>query len=213
MDPEHRRWLRFQWQNLTYQFDTLPFGLSSTPFVFTKLLKPVVAVLRQAGIRLVLYLDDMIIMAKSVHEAQTNLASAMHILTALGFILNLKKSVLSPVQRIIFLGFLLDSCTMTISLPSSKIQTIQSLVRVISDQDQVSVLKLSQLLGTLVSSHPAVLPAPLYYRQVERAKIRSLRNSQSYETMVTVSDEVRRDLSWWLNNLQEHNGRSIQITQ
>lgn len=213
VDPGHRHWLRFQWQNQIYQFDTLPFGLSSAPFVFTKLLKPVVAVLRQAGIRLVLYLDDMIIMAKSVHEAQTHLASAMHLLTALGFILNLKKSVLSPVQRLEFLGFLLDSRTMTISLPCSKIQTIQSLVREIWDQDRVSVLKLSQLLGMLVATHPAVLPAPLYYRQLERAKIRSLKNTQSYETMVTVSEEMRRDLLWWLNDLRKHNGRSMQITQ
>ena len=71
VDPEYRRWLRFQWQDQIYQFDTLLFGLSSAPFMFTKLLKPAVAVLRQAGIRLVLYLDDMIIMAKSAHEAQT----------------------------------------------------------------------------------------------------------------------------------------------
>ena len=44
-------WLRFRWQNRTYQFDTLPLSLSSTPFVFTKLLKLVVAVLRQMGVR------------------------------------------------------------------------------------------------------------------------------------------------------------------
>ena len=100
-------------QNWIYQLDTLPFGLSSAPFVFTKLLKPVVAVLRQAEIRVVLYLDDMIIMAVFVHEAQAHLASAMYILTGLGFILNCKKSVLSLVQRLKFLRFLLDSHTLS----------------------------------------------------------------------------------------------------
>ena len=107
VDPEYRRWLRFQWQNRTYQFDTLPFGLSSAPFVFTKLLKPAVAILRQAGIRLVLYLDDMLIMARSAHDARTHLATAM------------------ASQSLEFLGFLLDSRMMTISLPNSKIRTIQ----------------------------------------------------------------------------------------
>ena len=45
---------------------------------------------------------------------------------------------------------------------------------------------------------------------MERAEIWSLRNSQSYEMMVTVSEEMRRDLSWWLNDLQKHNGMLMQ---
>ena len=205
----HRQWLRFQWQNRTYQFDTLPFGLSSAPFVFTKLLKPVVTVLRQVGVRLVLYLDNMIIMARSENEAQTHLASAMHVLTALGVILNLEKSVLTPVQRIEFLGFCLDSCSMTVSLPRAKIHSIRSLVREVNNQDQVSMLKLSLLIGTMVSTHPAILPAPLYYRQLERAKICQLGQSQSYNAMVTVFKEMREDLTWWLKNIHAHNQRTI----
>ena len=70
-----------------------------------KLLKPVVAILRRLGIRVVLYLDDMLIMASSREEAQTHLATAMHLLTPLE-ILNLDKSVLTPTQRVIFLGVL-----------------------------------------------------------------------------------------------------------
>ena len=37
MNQAHTHLLRFQWQSQTYQFDTLPFGLSSAPYVFTKL--------------------------------------------------------------------------------------------------------------------------------------------------------------------------------
>ena len=68
MNQAHTRLLRFQWQNQTYQFNTLPFGLSSAPYVFIKLLKPVVAILRRLGIRVVLYLDDMLIMAGTKEE-------------------------------------------------------------------------------------------------------------------------------------------------
>ena len=38
-----------------------PFGLSSAPCTFTKLLKPVVANMRKLGSRTILYLDDMLI--------------------------------------------------------------------------------------------------------------------------------------------------------
>ena len=52
-------------------------GLSSTPYVFTKLLKLVV---RRLGIRVVLYLDDILIMASSREEARAHLAAAVHLL-------------------------------------------------------------------------------------------------------------------------------------
>ena len=159
-------------------------GLSSTPYIFTKLLKLVV---RRLGIRVVLYLDNMLIMASSKEEAQAHLATAMHLLTALGFILNLDKSVLTPTQRVIFSGFCLDSRTMQISLPATRIQSIQRLIRETLAQGdlEATILKLSQLLGSMVSTHPAVLAAPLHYRHLERAKIMALRHSYNYNTVVT----------------------------
>ena len=39
----HRKYLRFVWQGQLFQFTCLPFGLSSAPRTFTKILKPVAA--------------------------------------------------------------------------------------------------------------------------------------------------------------------------
>ena len=39
----------------------LPFGLSSVPRIFTKLLKPVVAYLRSKGVRCMIYIDDILL--------------------------------------------------------------------------------------------------------------------------------------------------------
>ena len=50
--PCPRKYLRFVYQNKTYKFQCLPFGLSLAPRAFTKTLKPVLAVLRSLGIRL-----------------------------------------------------------------------------------------------------------------------------------------------------------------
>ena len=49
----------------TYQFNCLPFGLSCAPWVFTKIIKPVATTLRNIGIRLIVYIDDMLIMAET----------------------------------------------------------------------------------------------------------------------------------------------------
>ena len=59
--PMHRsnwKFLRFSWKEEYYQFQTLPFGLTSAPYVFTKLLRPVAALFRQEGLRILVYLDD-----------------------------------------------------------------------------------------------------------------------------------------------------------
>ena len=58
-----RIYLRFLWRGRLYQFTCLPFGLRSSPRIFTKVLKPLLVYLRALGVRLLVYLDDILIMA------------------------------------------------------------------------------------------------------------------------------------------------------
>ena len=80
---------------MIWQFQSLPFGLGSAPYMFTKLMNLMVSTLQKLGIYLILYLDDMLIMAKSRQHAKAHLATVMLFLLSLGFIINLKKSILS----------------------------------------------------------------------------------------------------------------------
>lgn len=91
----HRCFLRLQWQGVMWQFKVLPFGMSSAPYTFTKIMKPEVSALRRLGIRLILYLDDMQLLDQSKERIRHHFASALKLLVALGFLVNLKKSVLS----------------------------------------------------------------------------------------------------------------------
>ena len=107
--PYQRRLLHFKWQGSTYQFTCLPFGLSSAPWVFTKTTKPVMAILRSLGLRMIIYIDDILLMAETKSQAQENTAGLVFCLENLGFIINQKKSVLDPGQGIEFLGFTVNS--------------------------------------------------------------------------------------------------------
>ena len=64
----HRKFLQFYWRNQLLQFTCLPFGLSSAPYVFTKLLRPVLTFLRDKGVHCLMYLDDMLILGKTPKE-------------------------------------------------------------------------------------------------------------------------------------------------
>ena len=73
---QHRKFLRFMRENELFEFRCLPFGLSSVPCTFMKLLiiKPVMALLRRQGVRVIIFLDDMLMMAQSREQliTQTN---------------------------------------------------------------------------------------------------------------------------------------------
>ena len=56
--PRSRKYLRFTLRGRVYQFKALPFGLSTSPFVFTHLMKVIVTFLRRRAITLHPYLDD-----------------------------------------------------------------------------------------------------------------------------------------------------------
>jgi hypothetical protein len=106
--PQSKKFLRFLWQNKAYQFRSLPFGLNIAPSMFTRLMKPVVGFLRKRGIRLVLYLDDMLIIGSTPQETRLLTQMAMNLLESLGFIINTEKSVLTPIWIITFLGFTIN---------------------------------------------------------------------------------------------------------
>ena len=106
---EHQKYLAFRWQGNTYQFKCLPFGLSSAPRVFTKMMRPAIAWLRQLGCKTITYLDDNLLMAPTKEEARIQIKLMISLLEPLGFVINYQKSVLEPTQRIDFLGFTINS--------------------------------------------------------------------------------------------------------
>jgi hypothetical protein len=57
MSLEASMWLGFMWRNQNYRQLTLPFGLATAPYVFTMLIRKVIAYLRLNYI-VMAYLDD-----------------------------------------------------------------------------------------------------------------------------------------------------------
>ena len=94
--PAHRQYLWFHWRGQAYQYQVMPYGLSSAPSVFMQILAPVVAWLRSAGVQLYVYLDDMLVMGRSPEEVMHSLTLMIQTLTRAGYIINVKKSDLSP---------------------------------------------------------------------------------------------------------------------
>ncbi len=63
--PRHRPFLRFAFEGRAWQYRVLPFGLSLSPRVFTKVVEGALTPLREVGVRILNYLDDWLILARS----------------------------------------------------------------------------------------------------------------------------------------------------
>ena len=175
--PMHKdmcKYLRFCWEGDVFEVLCLPFGLGPAPMVFTKLLKPVVSYLRLQGIRILVYLDDMLLMAQSVNDLEIHVQTTIQLLRCLGFVLNVKKCQTTPSQTMEFLGFLVDSRSMTLSLPETKVLKIRKECRHMRNQSHVTGRQLAHLIGLLTSCLQAILQASLHYRALQRLRNQAL---------------------------------------
>ena len=204
----HKKYLRFLWKNSLLEFACLPFGLAIAPRVFTKIMKPVVALLRRTGIRLIIYLDDLFMYSSKV-GLQQDMTTAQYLLENLGFVINLEKSCFQPTQQLEFLGFVVNTLDMTLLLPDCKVEAIKSHCSKMLLYHEVSVRELSQLIGKLTASIQAIFPAPLHYRHLQDLKHKALARFGHFDATTALSTEAKDELQWWLAHLNAWNGRAL----
>ncbi|CAL4185922.1 unnamed protein product [Meganyctiphanes norvegica] len=111
--------LAFVIDGQVYVFQYLPFGLSTAPWAFNRVMKPIKSHLHQLAFRVHSFLDDFLFLHSRRDGLEDLTEYALSLFRKLGFRINLKKSFLSPSQTIEYLGviFHLDSLTLS---PSSQ---------------------------------------------------------------------------------------------
>ena len=208
--PVHKdsqKYLQFLWRNKCYAFQGLCFGLNTAPRIFTKLLKLVAAFLCKRGVRMILYLDDFLILGSTYQEAQSHTAMAVSLLESLGFTVNLEKSCLIPTQIITFLGFVIDSTVEALSLPQEKVAKVKSLCLKAKVSRTIPARQIASVLGTLESCRPAIWQAPLHFRYLQIRMIQALHSSnQNFDVLITLDHNSLEELHWWVSNITSVNG-------
>ena len=167
--------------------------------------------LRTRNIRLLIYLDDILIVSLDIKTLKEQTGQVLDLLQSLGFIINFEKSVLTPSPIMEFLGLLVDSRTMMFYLPSHKVTRTIELCNALLQNRTVSLRELAQLLGFLESTRPAVWLAPLHFRHLQYCLIQQLaRNKGSYDGLVCLQLLAKGELQlWWISNIRQVNGSLI----
>ena len=210
INKNFQKFLKFMWNGHLFHFKCLPFGLSSAPRIFTKLLKPIYAWFRQQCIRCAYYIDDSLNMDKNFQVCLKNTRIIISVLESLGFTINREKSVIVPVQRIMFFGFIIDSVNFVVMLPEEKVQKIIDFAKLLLGKDYITARLLASFIGLVVNAFYAVLEGPLHYRSLERDKVFALKGSWNFENPVNLSENSKQELLWWASNVSKKNGKKIR---
>ena len=114
------------------------------------------------------------------------------------------KSALNPSQSLTFLGFVLNSVSMTVTLTQEKKEQLKSLCTEALSQEIFPIRFVAKVIGKIVSALPGAGFGRLHYRNLERDKIRALVvNNGDYDAVMHLSSEAKEDLSWWCNNVMK----------
>lgn len=195
---EHRKFLRFRWRHDLFEFVCLPFGLCTAPWVFTKVLKPVVGFLRSQGWLSVIYLDDILVLAESKKRCQENLVATKSLIESLGFMCNLDKSCLTPSTSCQFLGFILNSVDMTLELTQRKRENILAMIAKMENSSRCSIREFASFVGNLTAACTGVAYGWVHVKPLERVKYLALNEfGGDYDADMAITESVKQNLEWW----------------
>lgn len=203
VDKDFRKYLRFEFDEKLYEFTCIPFGLCVAPYLFTKLTKPVVHYLREEGLVLVIYLDDILIISNSYDECIDDIQKTSKFLESLGFILNLEKCSLKPSNRCKFLGFNFNSEQQQVELTQKKREKIIKELLELKENRKPKIRNVAKCLGLLISACPAIKYGVLYTKILERDKYLALDNSKgNFDKCMVLSEEALQDVEWWIRKVE-----------
>ena len=123
------------------------------------------------------YIDDTYLKGNTFSDRETNISTTVRFFTDLRMTLNIAKSVVIPSQVITFLGFVLYSIQMTVSLTPSNTLKLKSKVIDLLDNEPPTTRTVSKVIGLTVASFLSVMYGCLYC-QLEVEKVANLKQNK-----------------------------------
>jgi hypothetical protein len=132
LHPSQRKYCRFRHPGTgrRMQWKTVSFGMSEAPRIGTKLLRPLIGLLKRLGVRCVLYIDDLLLLHQDRTTLARGMAVAMHLLQSqVGLNLKTSKCSFRSCREFTCLGFEWNTEAMTSSVPRARLWEAQRTAR------------------------------------------------------------------------------------
>ena len=209
IDYAFRNYLAFQWRGKTYRYTCLPNGLACAPRLFTKLTKVLYSNMRRKGFISISYIDDCLLIGKTLQSCKDNVDLTVRMTTDAGFTIHPVKSIFTPTKEITYLGFLLNSQSMTVRLTPDKALKLKQACQNLLNLESFTIRLFAGVVGLMVASIPGVQFGKLFYRCCDNLKTKSLKqNKGDFNAKMTLSPLAKSDIAWWIKNI-DHQKRLI----
>lgn len=107
------------------------------------------AFLRQKGVRIISYIDDLFIIADTREDCEYSVALTCDLLQHLGFLINVGKSSMVPSNTLTFLGFVLDANQMKVFPTQEKISKTSDFINEVLQGNVFKIRTVASLVGIL----------------------------------------------------------------
>ena len=197
--PQSRKFLRFHYRGTSYQFSSLPFVLATAPLVFTSLVKEVKLMALQLDIRLHQYLDNWLIRVPCQAQALLNINRLLTLIHDLGFLVNTKKSELTPTQRFDFIEyhFLLDKAL--VGPTQVRWTKIQVTFHRTAKTYVISARTLMSIIGLLASTEKTVKLGSIHMGPFQWHLKIHWRFPMPLNSPIPWTQRMKQHREWWLN--------------
>ena len=173
---------------------------STSPRVFTKILKPVLAYAHLHRVKLHMYLDDWLLNPGTHQEAHEQTSWLKSLCQKLGLVLNLEKSELIPSQVSTYLGIELDT-SVGLARPSHKrLTNWLSVAEGFTAQHSPPAVQWLQVLGHLVSLEKLVPYGRIRIRPIQwQLRLQWSQSREKSSKLIPLDLQSRLAILWWTN--------------
>ena len=211
---DSQKYLGFSWKFSDgtirhLQYAVLPFGLSSGPFIFTKVVRVLIKYWRSYAIKIACFLDDGLSIDFDKDQAIKNSKFVKGSISEAGFIANNEKSQWDPAKVIQWLGVVIDFEQNIFAISEKRIHSaLKSIETILNSPNRITARQLARLAGKIISTKFVLgnvvrLRTHFFYRLIES------RISWDKTFNVLHYNEVVNEILFWKFNLCALNKRPI----
>ena len=199
LHKESRKYCRFIVDGQIYEYVALPMGLTCSARIFTRVALFMGSRLRRHGVRLVLYIDDLLVVASSKELCDQHVALLLQAIAEFGFLLNEKKSNLCPAQTFGYLGLVWDSRSWTVCVKPEREVKIRSAARQLAEVSSARCRAVAVFLGRTNSTAGAVPLAKVRVWHLQWEFIQACHSPELYDSYMPISQEAKEELQFWVD--------------
>jgi hypothetical protein len=201
--------LCMQWRGKYYFDKVLPFGLATATAIFEWYSTAAEHITRVLGKQdnFIHYVDDFVNVTKTEQLGQHGLAFICKTFDKLGLPIAPDK-LEQPQTRVIFLGIIIDTEQMTLSLDETRLGEIKSMLVDWQSKTHASKRELQTIIGILSFASKAVVSGRSFLRRMIDA-MKAIPDSGKMDQEYPLKEQFFQDLQWWHTFVEAWNGTSL----